>query len=370
MWAIWRLYGIITHMFRQDEYDIPCAIWRLWLPVVALVAILAGCATIPKLDTANPAEEIRWFYVEEVGDPNCSVAIVHDGHIVYAGDEHAIYRIGSLTKLFVAELAERMAVKGEIDLDAPVTRYSQYALAPAYGSVTLRDLMTHRSGLPIDFLNPWNPLDWHIALMCGLTGSRLYGAFNSQEDFVKYANSSRTLRFLAAREPAYSNVGFALFATALEDAAGKSISDMFRTGIAEPMGLDDTSFLPSAEQKKRLVRPSAGKLPWLYRRGSQVPVHEPGRALIGMGGLYSSAADCAKFFSSCDLTRPGRLAPRVLPSGRTIDYRFGMIYGGESFLCRDRATGDILLILRNVTSWPATEDFTLADRLFSNSLTF
>ena len=210
MWAIWRLYGIITHMFRQDEYDIPCAIWRLWLPVAALVAILAGCATIPKLDTANPAEEIRRFYVEEVGDPNCSVAIVHDGHIVYAGDEHAIYRIGSLTKLFVAELAERMAVKGEIDLDAPVTRCSKYALAPAYGSVTLRDLMTHRSGLPIDFLNPWNPLDWHVALMCGLTGSSLYGAFNSQEDFVKYANSSRTLRFLAAREPAYSNVGFAL----------------------------------------------------------------------------------------------------------------------------------------------------------------
>ena len=69
MWAIWRLYGIITHMFRQDEYDIPCAIWRLWLPVAALVAILAGCATIPKLDTPNPAEEIRRFYIEEGGDP-------------------------------------------------------------------------------------------------------------------------------------------------------------------------------------------------------------------------------------------------------------------------------------------------------------
>ena len=358
-------YDIITSMFRQDGYDISSAIWRIGLPVAALVVILAGCATIPRLDTNNPAEEIRRFYVEEVGDSACSVAIVHDGHIVYAGDEHAIYRIGSLTKIFVAEMAEKMAAKGEIDLDAPVTRYSKYTLAPEYGSVTLRDLMTHRSGLPIDFLNPWNPLDWHVALMCGLTGSRLYGAFNSQEDFVKCANSSRTLRFLAAKEPRYSNVGFALFATAVEDATGKSICDMIRTEIAEQMGLDDTSFLPSTEQRKRLMQPSAGKLPWLCRRGSPVPIHEPGRALIGMGGLYSSAADCAKFFSSCDLTRPGRLAPRILPSGRTIDFRFGMIYGGESFLCRDRASGDILLILRNVTSWPAAEDFTLADRLFA-----
>ena len=42
-----------------------------------------------------------------------------------------------------------------------------------------------------------------------------------------------------------------------------------------------------------------------------------------------------------------------------------MIYGGESFLCRDQATGDMLIILRNVTSWPAAEDFEMADRLFS-----
>ena len=84
-----------------------------------------------------------------------------------------------------------------------------------------------------------------------------------------------------------------------------------------------------------------------------------------MGGLYSSAADCAKFFSRIGAGKSGSLCARALPSGRTVDYRFGMIYGGESFLCRDQATGVILIILRNVTSWPAAEDFEMADRLFS-----
>ena len=73
---------------------------------------LAGCTALPMLDSDDPADEIRRFYVEQVGDPACSVAIVRDGRACFAGDPHAIYRIGSLTKLFVAEALVRLAAKG------------------------------------------------------------------------------------------------------------------------------------------------------------------------------------------------------------------------------------------------------------------
>ena len=142
---------------------------------------------------------------------------------------------------------------------------------------------------------------------------------------------------------------------------------ILRDEVTRPMGLNDTAFVLDAAQRARLAQPSAGKLPWLIRRGRPVPAHELGPALRGMGGLYSSAADCATFFSRCDVMKPGRLRARQLPSGRWIDYRFGMIYGGETFFCRDRSTGGQLVILRNVTSWPAAEDFEVADRLFCNS---
>ncbi len=328
---------------------------------------LTGCTTWPTFDSDDPAEEIRRFYVDQVGDPSCSVAIVRGGKAAFAGDPHTIYRVGSLTKLFVIEALERLAAKGAIDLDSPVTRCSKYALPAEFETVTLRDLMLHRSGLPMDFLNPWNPLAWHCALMCGLTGSHIYAGFDAREDFAEACSFSRTRGFLAARKPQYSNVGFALLVTAVEDATGRSIDAILREEVTLPFGLRDTAFVLDAAQKARCAQPSAGKLPWLVRRGRPVDVHPLGPALVGMGGLYSSAADCATFFSRSGCLRSGSLCVRKLPSGRMIDYRFGMIYGGESFLCRDRSTGDILLILRNVTSWPAAEDFEMTDRLFSRS---
>ena len=329
------------------------------------VLALAGCTTWPTLDSPDPAEEIRRFYVEQVGDPACSVAIVRGGKASFAGDPHAIYRIASLTKLFVAEAVDRLAAKGLIDLDAPVTRYSKYALAPEYGSVTLRDLMEHRSGMPMDFLNPWNPLAWHRALMSGLVGSHIYAAFDGREDFGEACNFARTRRFLAERRAQYSNVGFALLVTAVEDATGRGIDAILRAEVTEPLGLRDTTFALDDAQLARFPQPSAGKLPWLVRRGRPIGAHPLGPALVGMGGLCSSAADCAKFFSRNGSLKPGSLCVRTLPSGRKVDFRFGMIYGGESFLCRDQETGDMLIILRNVTSWPAAEDFEMADRLFS-----
>ena len=339
---------------------------RRFVQLLLVAALFSGCATLPSLDSRNPAEEIRRFYVEQVGDPSCSVAIVRPDGASFAGDVHTIYRIGSLTKFFVAEAIERLAARGAIDLDAPVTRYSKYSLPPEFGSVTLRDLLSHRSGLPIDFLNPWNPLAWHVALMSGLTGSHLYAAFDARDDFAEACWASRTRRFLAAREPQYSNIGFSLLVTAVEDATGRSVEEILRDEVTRPMGLNDTAFVLDAAQRTRLAQPSAGKLPWLVRRGKPVPAHELGPALRGMGGLYSSAADCATFLSRCDLMKPGRLCGRQLPSGRWIDYRFGMIYGGETFFCRDRSSGGQLVILRNVTSWPAAEDFEVADRLFCN----
>lgn len=338
------------------------------LATILCALALAGCSTWPTLDSADPADEIRRFYEEQVGDPACSVAIVRDGKVSFSGDPHAIYRIGSLTKLFVVEALERLAARGAIDLDAPVTRYSKYLLADGYGNVTLRDLMFHRSGLPMDFLNPWNPLAWHRALMCGLTGSHIYAAYDAREDFAEACNFSRTLRFLAAREPQYSNVGFALLVAAVEDATGRDIGAILREEVTGPLGLSDTAFDLYEGQRSRCAQPSAGKLPWLVRRGRPVDAHPLGPALLGMGGLWSSAADCAKAFSRHGFLRSESLGERKLRSGRTIDYRFGMIYGGESFLCRDRATGDILLVLRNVTSWPAAEDFEMADRLFSRDV--
>ena len=98
--------------------------------------------------------------------------------------------------------------------------------------------------------------------------------------------------------------------------------------------------------------------------------------------MISSAADCARFFASqwpyvdsLLAERPlaarddddvcGLLRVKVLPSGLRILYRFGMIYGGASYVAYEPQSRTIVLILRNVTSWPAAEDFDFTDGLLS-----
>jgi len=332
--------------------------------------IAAGCATLPEV---ADVEGIRAFYRHEVGDSECAVATEN----VLAGDPHRIFRIASLGKLYVHLALLRMEREGRLDLDVSVRTVSKFALPPEYDAVTLRDLLSGRSGLPREFLNPWNPLDWHTALMCGLTGTHIYGGFETKADFAAELSSRRTLSFLRERYPQYSNVGFALLVQSVEDLTGKTVDEILHDELVVPLGLEDTSLCPVGEAVDRLTPACAGKLPWLCRRGSVVPEHRLGPALRGMGSVFSSASDCVKVFreywkviDAMLANHPletlgegetcGLLHVRTLKGSRRILYRFGMIYGGSSFVAFDPSSRCFLVILRNVTSWPASEDFDLS----------
>lgn len=294
-----------------------------------------------------------------------SELLVRDGVTLYAkGDLSARYRVASLTKLFVAEAALRLAERGAVDLDSCVTNCSRFALAPEYAEVTLRDLMEHRSGLPREPLDPKSLFDWHTALMCGLVGSPLYRGYADDEDFAADLNSSRMRKHLRAREPQYSNFGFALFATALEDAVGKDIATIVREEVTVPLGLSATGFL-GEELPGTLTEPCSGKLPWLCRRGSIVPDHPLDRYLKGMGGMVSSVADTEKFMSVCGGRVRHLLAAEKNSEGRMIRYRFGMIYGGGVFYAEDPKTGARYYYYRNETSWAAAGDYDRAFSLFT-----
>ena len=345
------------------------------LLICFIFLLAAGCATLPeRADICS----IRDFYLHGVRDPECAVAT----ETGIAGEPHRIFRIASLGKLFVHLVFLRMEREGRLDLDRSVRSVSKFDLPPEYGAVTLRDLLENRSGLPREFLNPWNPLDWHTALMCGLVGSHIYAGFESRAAFAEELSGRRARAAVRERVPRYSNMGFALLVLCVEDLTGRTIDEMLHDELVAPLGLEDTSLCPVGEAIDRLTPPCSGKLPWLYRRGAVVPEHRLGPALRGMGSVFSSAADCAKVFRAYwevvdhSLTgRPladcgddenlGLLKVRTLAGGRRILYRFGMIYGGGSFVAFDPSSRRFLVILRNVTSWPAAEDFDLSSRFFA-----
>src|SRR5207302_5125243 len=75
-----------------------------------------------------------------------------------------VYRVGSVSKLFTDIAVMRLVEQGRLDLDAPVTKYLPDFTPgnPFDKPITLRQLMTHRSGLvresPVgNYFDPTSP---------------------------------------------------------------------------------------------------------------------------------------------------------------------------------------------------------------------
>ncbi len=357
--------------------------------LVLALALLTGCATIDdRLAAARSAETIALatadYYVHDAQDESCSVAVVSPNGAVFANagsaTEHSLYRIASLSKLFLHPVLLKLHAEGRVNLDRPVRDCSKLDLPPEYGTVTLRDLLLNRSGLPREFILPFEPIDTTRAFACGFVGTHIYSAFDTRADFARMAWRPWWRHAVKKRREIYSNVGFALLGTAVEDVLGQSIEEILRTELTVPRGLADTTYEPLGTQTNRLTRPYAGHLPWLTRRGHEVPDHRLGDALRATGGLFSSTVDCADAFfaywpivdeqlreRSIDAYSDddvfGLLRVRILPSGHRILYRAGMIYGGASFVGFDPETRTIVIILRNVTSWPDKRGFAVMQAL-------
>ena len=225
------------------------------------------------------------FYVSDGEDDTCVVAVVRGeaGEAVFAcagdADEHSLYRIASLSKLFFAPVLLKLHERGRIDLDRPVTAYSKLDLPPECARVTLRDLLENQSGLPREFLTPWNPVDMWTAFSCGFVGSHIYAEFDEREGFVREMWRPRWRAAMRKGGNVYSNMGFGLLGMTVEDALGRDLETILREELTGPRKFADTTYFPHGDQTNRLTRACAGHLPWFVRRRHEVPDHRLGDAL-------------------------------------------------------------------------------------------
>ena len=336
-------------------------------------------------DIREVAQAAADFYVSDGDDDTCVVGIVRGaGEPVFAcaggADEHSLYRIASLSKMFLYPVLLQLHAEGKLDLDRPFSVYSKLNLPPECARVTLRDLLENQSGLPREFLTPWNPVDMWTAFSCGFVGTHIYADFDTREGFAREMWRPCWRAAMRKGGNVYSNMGFGLLGMTVEDALGRDLETILAEKLTRPRGLADTTYFPQGDQTNRLTRACAGHLPWFVRRRHEVPDHRLGDALRATGGLFSSVSDCLTFFRSCwpivdnyikdrplesypDEAVYGLLRVHVLSNGRRIVYRAGMIYGGASFAGYDPSTRTLVVILRNVTSWPDRRGFDVMERV-------
>jgi CubicO group peptidase (beta-lactamase class C family) len=133
-----------------------------WLRrMIAVLLLGLGCLSV-NAQTVDP-KSMEAFVHEEMARlqiPGLQLAIVQHGRIVFSSaygisnvedsvpvTTKTIFPVNSITKAFTGVAVMELAESGKLDLNAPVSTYLT-GLPPAWQRITIRQLMTHTSGLP------------------------------------------------------------------------------------------------------------------------------------------------------------------------------------------------------------------------------
>ncbi len=140
----------------------PIAPLRLLRTIIAMMLTLLAWPAVATAQTSETEQVDRYLLtqMQRLQIPGLAVAVVKDGRIVLARDygtasiefgvpvtPDTVFAINSVTKAFTGVAAMRLVEQGRLDLSAPVGLYLT-DLPEAWRSVTIRQLLSHMSGLP------------------------------------------------------------------------------------------------------------------------------------------------------------------------------------------------------------------------------
>ena len=265
--------------------------------------------------------------------PAFSVAIVEGKDVFWANGygyqdaekqvpatAETVYRVGSISKLLTDISVMKLVENDELDLDAPVQQYlPDFKPNNPFGTpITLRMLMTHRSGLvresPVgNYFDPSAP-----------TLTETVASLNGTP--IVYEPGTRTK---------YSNAAVAVVGAILESKTNERHAEMVRREIFEPLDMGSSSFELTSDIHQQL----ATAYMWTYdNRRFEAP-----KFLLGTGpagNLYSTVLDLSKFTSMIfsegsshtgQVIKPETLtlmtSPQLGNDGTTQDFGIGFRVG-------------------------------------------
>jgi D-alanyl-D-alanine carboxypeptidase len=187
------------------------------------------------------------------------------------------FRIGSMNKMFTAVAIMQLVEARKVELSAPVGEYlTDYPNKDVATKVTIRQLLTHTGGTGDIFGPDFDAHRDELRTLSDYVG--LYGR--------------RGLDFDPGSRWAYSNYGFILLGSVIEEVTGQSYYDYVSTHIFEPAGMTRTGSLPEDEAvPERAVgyTKPPGTTKWVPNTDTL-----PYRG-TSAGGGYSTVVDLARF---------------------------------------------------------------------------
>ncbi len=180
--------------------------------------------------------------LEQQSIPGAAVALVHEGRVIFSQcygyadtkkkipiTEDTYFMIGSLTKSFTALAVLKLIEQGKVDLNADIRKYiPNFSIKSLNGGetlITVNHLLTHTSGLMIDYYV-----------------RRTGGKEQSSADLLSQLREEY-LCFQPGSASKYSNIGYRLLGIMIEQVTGERFENYLEKQIFKPLGLNQSSFL-------------------------------------------------------------------------------------------------------------------------------
>ncbi|MCC7126163.1 MAG: beta-lactamase family protein [Acidobacteria bacterium] len=264
--------------------------------VLLALCLTAACASpMPPPAAEVTPDSLDAFRAEAAailqrhGVPGAGIALVRANGVEWAGgvgvadreantpvtaDTH--FRVGSISKTFVAMALVQQYLDDRVDLEDPVSLHvNDIVIDNAYNGtpVTILHLLQHTAGFDdMHFNETYNlsdPPDLPLV------------------DVLRRNPASRRVRWRPGTRMSYSNPGYAVAALVLERVTGRSYEDVIRDGIFLPLGMTTSSFTLAEGDLQGMARG------YDSREGSPVPFSQI--YLRPAGNLHTSAAELGRF---------------------------------------------------------------------------
>jgi CubicO group peptidase (beta-lactamase class C family) len=183
-----------------------------------------------------------------------------------------LYCAGSVSKLFTATAVMQLAEKGLLDIDKPVQNYiREFRVKSNFSNscpITIRMILTHRSGLPSD---------------------RQFNMYTN--DFFSFRDSIPYIGYHYLQNPpglifSYCNLGYAVLGVLIERVSGIDFYSYMEKNILDPLDMTNSSFIMSNRNNPLCAKS-------YYNPGNDI--NEPPFWAAPAAGLWTSPREMGNF---------------------------------------------------------------------------
>ena len=264
--------------------------------------------------------------IEEGQIPGAVALVARNGKIVYhkafgmaeaesgrAFQRDDIFRIASQTKAITSTAVMMLWEEGKFRLDDPISKFipefknvlifeslneadSSFTARPATRPITIRQLLTHTSGIGYGMIDDDNFRK--IYVKAGIREAFTTEDISIEENIKKLAGLP--LHFEPGEQFHYA-MGLDVLGYLIEILSGQSLDRFFKERIFDPLGMNDTYFyLPESKHDRLIPVQTRREGAWVKYPSSpfydpEYPVKGAMRLFSGGGGLSSTAMDYALF---------------------------------------------------------------------------